>query len=260
MNRVLTALLMVATVAVLGGVVYLLTHNPTVPEAGQTPGYTPSAGLPTSAVASGSSSGSSTPAPTGSASFSSSADAASSTLIAFVGDDYTHGVGSSGPATTFPQLVSAALKVPVKTFYSDDAGYAKAGSSGQAYADLVSAVVAAHPSIVVVSGGRNDRADDPNTLTSKAAALFAALRAGLPAAKIVAVAPWWGDSAHPAVLGQVDTAVSAGVVAAGGTYLDIADPLFNHPEWMANDADPDDQGYAAIAQSLEPKLQPLLQG
>ncbi len=119
-------------------------------------------------------------------------------------------------------------------------------------------MIAAHPDIVVVSGGRNDRADDPSTLASKATALFAALRQGLPSATLIAVAPWWGDSAQPAVLQQVATSVQQAVTAAGGTYLNLADPLFGHPDWMANAADPDDAGYHAIAESLEPKLQALL--
>jgi len=85
-----------------------------------------------------------------------------------------------------------------------------------------------------------------------------ALKAGLPDAKIVAVAPWWGDSTHPSVLDSIGSAIKDGVTAAGGTYLDIDDPLVGHSDWMANAADPNDKGYQAIAESLEPKLQPLL--
>ena len=258
MNRVWTALLIALTVAVFGGVVYLLGHNTKVPEAGQTPGYAPTTGgVVTSA--------STTPTtPTTSSKASTSAVAATSsgstqsTLIAFVGDDYTHGVGDSGDSKSFPALIASALHVQEKRFYLDNAGYAKSGSDGKSYADLVDQVIAAHPDIVVVSGGRNDRADDPNTLASKATALFAALKQGLPNAKLVAVAPWWGDSAHPSVLDQVGSAIKDAVTSAGGTYFDIDDPLFGHSEWMSNAADPNDQGYQAIAESLEPKLQPLL--
>ena len=259
-NRLWTALLATATIVVLGGVVYVLSHNPTVPQAGQIPGYTaPSFGVPSLT----STSPTTTPSATGSAHAAVSSNPESiasvaSTVIAFVGDDYTHGVGGSGGSKTFPSLVGASLHVHDESFYLDDAGYAKTDADGNAYGYLVSQVIAAHPDIVVVTGGRNDRADDPSTLTSKSAAFFSALRAGLPQAKIIAVAAWWGDSPQPAVLEQVDAAVNGGVTAAGGTYLDLPDPLFGHSDWMSDDADPNDQGYAAIAASLEPKLKALL--
>jgi lysophospholipase L1-like esterase len=44
----------------------------------------------------------------------------------------------------------------------------------------------------------------------------------------------------------------------GGTYLDIPDPIHGHPGFMADAADPNDRGYAAIAAALEPQLALLL--
>ena len=259
-NRVWTALLIALTAAVMGGVVYVLGHNTKVPQAGQTPGFTPPVTQPITSTETTPSTSPATPVSSGVAATtsSSSSTAHTTTLIAFLGDDYTHGLGGSGGSATFPALIAMALNVRQQSFYLDNAGYAKSGNNGKTYADLVSAVVAAHPDIVVVSGGRNDRADDPSTLASKASALFAALHQGLPDAKLVAVAPWWGDSSQPAVLQTVGTDIRDGVAAAGGTYLDLSDPLYGHPSWMANAADPNDQGYQAIAQSLEPKLQALL--
>jgi lysophospholipase L1-like esterase len=54
------------------------------------------------------------------------------------------------------------------------------------------------------------------------------------------------------------SAVRQGVTAAGGTYLDLPDPIHGHPSYMADLADPNNQGYAAIAAALAPDLQPLL--
>jgi hypothetical protein len=45
--------------------------------------------------------------------------------------------------------------------------------------------------------------------------------------------------------------------AVGATYLNVPDPIRGHPGEMANAANPDDAGYAAIAKALEPKLAPL---
>jgi lysophospholipase L1-like esterase len=263
-NRVWTALLLLATVVVAGGVVYVVGHNTKVRDAGDTPGVStavsaPPAVTPTSTASSTSSTSTShSPSTSSSASTSATSAVNSSTLVAFIGDDYTHGLGGSGAAKTFPVLVAKSLGVHEERFYLDGAGYAKASANGQTYGDLVSQVVATHPQVVVVSGGRNDRADNVATLTSDAASLFSALHAALPKAELIAVAPWWGDSAHPAELIPVDQAVQAGVTGAGGVYLDIPDPLYDHSSWMADDADPNDLGYAAIAASLEPKLKALL--
>ena len=68
----------------------------------------------------------------------------------------------------------------------------------------------------------------------------------------------WGDSDKPPEVVAVGQAVKSAVTAAGGKYLDIADPLHGHPGFMADAGDPDDDGYAAIAAALEPKLKALL--
>jgi lysophospholipase L1-like esterase len=68
----------------------------------------------------------------------------------------------------------------------------------------------------------------------------------------------WGDSDEPAAVREIGNVVKDAVTAAGGRYLDLPDPIRGHPSFMADAADPDDAGYAAIAAALEPKLEPLL--
>ena len=138
-------------------------------------------------------------------------------------------------------------------------GYAKQGENGNNYLDLLKKVVDADPAIVVVSGGRNDISDDHDTLTNDAGDVFAQLADKLPNTKIVAVAPFWGDSDQPSDLSFVEATVKSAVEDAGGTYLDISDPLHNHPEWMADDeANPNDEGNKSIAFALRQRLEPLL--
>jgi lysophospholipase L1-like esterase len=57
---------------------------------------------------------------------------------------------------------------------------------------------------------------------------------------------------------SLGAAIEDGVTAAGGTYLDLEDPIHGHPGFMADLADPNDDGYAAIAAALAPELEPLL--
>lgn len=246
-RRIGAMLTVIAAVIVFGAAVYVIVHKDPVAGAGQTPGYS------ASLTSAGSSSAAGSDAPS-----ASGTSALARPVIAFLGDDYTLGKGASPRSKRFSTLVCAALKATEKNIAADGAGYAKSGTDGKSYRDLVPLVVAAHPDMVVVSGGRNDTSDDPGTLTAAAAAVFATLRQKLPRAVLVAVAPFWGDSDAPPELAAVDTAVQAGVTAANGAYLDLPDPLHGHASWMSDAADPNDKGYAAIAAALEPKLAPLV--
>jgi lysophospholipase L1-like esterase len=179
-------------------------------------------------------------------------------VVAFVGDDWTAGVGASGNKVRFSTLVSTDLHLVERNFGVDGTGYAKSSATGGGYRSRVKAVVAAGPQVVVVSGGRNDASDDPGTAAAQIEQLFTDLHAKLPNAAVVAVAPFWGDSDLPPELATLGRAIKSSVTEAGGTYLDLADPIHNHPGYMADAADPNDRGYAAIAAALRPRLAPLL--
>jgi lysophospholipase L1-like esterase len=179
-------------------------------------------------------------------------------LIAFLGDDWTRGAGASAPDNRFTTRVCAALGARELNSGVDGTGYAKPGERGGPYATRVAKLVADHPDVVVVSGGRNDSNDNPATARDEINALFAKLHRKLPDAVLVAVAPFWGDSDLPDEMVQLGTAIEDGITAVGGTYLDIEDPIHDHPRFMADLADPNDAGYAAIAAALTPELEGLL--
>lgn len=245
MHRRLTAIVtVIAAVIVFALAGYVLTENDPVPDAGTTP-TTADQRLPSGAV-------SVTP--------TSSRNSRSGNVVAFLGDDYTVGIGASTKSKGFTALLSAQLNITGKVFGSDQAGYAKASSGGKTYADYVDAVVATHPDVVVVTGGRNDQVDLPASVASAARHLFAQLHTKLPNAELVAVRPFWGDSPAPKTITDVASEVKSAVTHAGGIYLDVPDPLEGHPGWMADAADPNDAGYAAIAAAIEPKLATLLPG
>jgi lysophospholipase L1-like esterase len=187
-------------------------------------------------------------------------DRSRAVVVAFVGDDWTAGIGASTKSKRFTTLLARRLHVRERNFGVDMTGYAKSSGTSGSYDSRVADVVAAHPQVVVVSGGRNDRRDDPDTAATHAAQLFAALHRGLPHAVLVAVAPFWGDSDLPPELEKLSAAVETAVTDAGGRYLDVPDPIHGHPEFMADAGDPNDHGYAAIAAALAPRLARLLPG
>jgi lysophospholipase L1-like esterase len=179
-------------------------------------------------------------------------------VVAFLGDDWTAGTGASGHGKRFSTLLAERLGLRERNFGVALTGYAKASATGGAYGSRIDAVVAARPRLVVVSGGRNDRSDSAETVAADADQLFAALHSRLPHAVLVAVAPFWGDSDLPPELKTLSGAVEKAVTGAGGRYLDVADPIHGHPDFMADAGDPNDRGYAAIAAALAPKLAALL--
>jgi lysophospholipase L1-like esterase len=179
-------------------------------------------------------------------------------VIAYLGDDWTSGDGASAKSLRFTTLLTEQLHADERNFGVAGTGYAKSSPDGGTYSSRVNAVVAADPQIVIVSGGRNDQSDDAQTAGAAAKALFAKLRAKLPNAVLIGVAPFWGDSDLPPEMVSLATAVNKGVTDAGGSYIDIEDPIHGHPNFMADDADPNDKGYAAIADALEPQVALLL--
>ncbi len=243
-RRVWTALLLVSACVVAAAMIYVVRQHDVIPRAGQAPGYSQPV-APSSTTGQSTTTTPTTAAPT-------------PVRLAFLGDDYTAGSGASSPSAGWTARVSAALDVTATTVAADGAGYAQTGAGGRSYQDLVDEVAAAKPQIVVVSGGRNDVTHSPAQVRLAAQKVFANLRTLLPDAKIVAIAPWWGDSQHPSKLTKVVTAVQSAVEAVHGVYLDIADALTGHPNWMADLADPNDRGYRAIARSVTGPLRAQL--
>jgi acyl-CoA thioesterase I len=232
-----------AAVIVAAAALIVVTRSPDVPSAGQTPGYVPVTPTPVTFSAS--------PAATRSSS------AAPRPVVAFLGDDWTNGRGASKPSKDFVHLIAADLRLGAHAFGTDFGGYARPGTDHRTYASLLPAVVRVAPAVVVVSGGRNDVTDYAPTMATAATAIFRSLHQQLPKATLIAIAPLWGDSDHPAKLQPIAAAVKAAVAAGHGSYWEVPDPLHGHHDWMANEADPNDRGYAALAAALVPRLDPI---
>ena len=249
MQRLSSWLIALLALAVFAAAGYVVTKNDPVPDAGQ---VLPVPGVSTSAAAG------TAPVPEDPTDPGGTSSGSAGRVVAFLGDDWTAGVGAGTKTDRFTSRLADSLGVTEKNFGADGTGYAKSSGADGAYDSRVAAVVAAQPDVVVVSGGRNDTSDYVPTLQNRIKALFAELRDKLPQATIVAVAPMWGDSDAPAELAPVAAAVQQYVTASGGTYLDVADPVHGHPDYMGSAADPNSRGYRAIATALLPKLRALL--
>jgi lysophospholipase L1-like esterase len=117
---------------------------------------------------------------------------------------------------------------------------------------MIPEVVAAHPDIVVVSGGRNDGATDVKTA---AAALFTGLRQQLPQARIFAISPMWDASPYPRTMEALGAVIRAQVERVGGRYVNIGHPLKDRPDLITKDGvHPNAAGYQALAASVNAAL------
>lgn len=260
-QRVWLGVLLLFATGVAAAAVYVVHHSDPVQDAGTTPGYSAAASSEVVVAPTITATATGTPTSTGpSAARGSGTTVAPAVRVAFLGDDYTVGDGASTASKSWTRLVARSLNLSAVDVGGSGAGYAKQSSGRKTYASLVSAVVAAEPEVIVVSGGRNDVADDADTLMTATKALFAELHSKIPDATLIAIAPWWGDSAQPPELSPVEAAVKSGVESVGGTYLDESDPLRGHANWMADAGNPNDKGYRAIADAVAPAIEQQLPG
>ncbi|MGO1383676.1 MAG: hypothetical protein ACTHU1_02640 [Arachnia sp.] len=82
-------------------------------------------------------------------------------------------------------------------------------------------MVAEDPDVVVTFGGI---ADGDQDLSDAAGQYFAALRAALPDAELIAISPVTSEEPAPYFLNLHDQTIRAAVEAVGGTFIDVERP------------------------------------
>jgi capsular exopolysaccharide synthesis family protein len=119
------------------------------------------------------------------------------------------------------------------TGYVTSAGTAACGLDYCAPFPMMAAeAIAAKPDVVVVSGGIDDGTADVSTA---AGMLFTQLHKELPKAKVIVVAPMSRASVVPDTLTALRSEVKAAARTAGVSYVDVGNPLADHPELFASD-------------------------
>ncbi|GAB3526541.1 SGNH/GDSL hydrolase family protein [Arthrobacter monumenti] len=180
-------------------------------------------------------------------------------VVAFIGDSYAEGQGASAEENRWTTLLSEQLGWVEMNFARGGSGYVSAVTDNAelacgldycpSYSEMVDKVAEAEPDIVFVSGGRNDTGTAGFVLEAKINDLYMNLRKELPEAKIVATNPVWAANDKPFGAPMFGATVKSAVKAAGGTYVDIGQPLEGRPELIAEDGlHPNDAGHEVLAE------------
>ena len=187
-------------------------------------------------------------------------------VVAFIGDSYTTGYGTTDPTLAWASLVAEQEGWKALNLGRGGTGYlTTSGVNGCGkeycpnYQEMVTDAVNARPDIVVVGGGQNDFtlfSEDADAVRAAIGATFTALREGLPDARIIAVGP----SIPAATPGgptatAFEAAVKDAVEAVGGSHISLLDPpVFTDAMILPDNAHVDDAGHAAIAARVEEAL------
>lgn len=176
----------------------------------------------------------------------------------FLGDSVAEGRSASSPAKRWTALVAAQLGLQEVNLGHARTGYLRLGPEGScgdaacpSFKESVSAVVAAKPSVVIVTGGGNDTGLDAKEVRAAVEDTLEGLRAALPDTRIYVVNPWWDLRPQPSALDDLTETVAKEATDAGVAYLDTEQPLVDHPELMvASGTNPNDAGHAALAKAV----------
>lgn len=180
-------------------------------------------------------------------------------VAVFIGDSYTTGVGGDG--TKWTTLLAKSQGWREINIGNRGTGYAQTYAGSECpksecpnYLQMISKAVSEKPDLVIVSGGRNDLASQPEAVVN-IAKIFQQLREQLPKARIIAVSPFWGVSSYPSALADLGAKVRIAVSTASGTYLDVGPVLRNKANLATEGGSfPNAAGYKAIAAAVEGAL------
>ncbi len=182
-------------------------------------------------------------------------------VVAFLGDSYTAGVGAS-PGRAWPDLLASSLGWDsYKSFAHGGTGYATAVTKNAmrvcgldqcpSYAEVLPRVIDYAPTLVIVSGGRNDTRRTVEQVETGAKRLFESLSAALPEATVVVTSPIWDAREHPAKLDRLTAVIRLAAADSNATYLDLGEPFAGKPELITGDlVHPNDAGYELLARTV----------
>ncbi|RKT33688.1 lysophospholipase L1-like esterase [Microbacterium sp. AG1240] len=178
------------------------------------------------------------------------------TTIAFLGDSWAGGAGvpGGGPDNSYAARTAREIGWPYDIFAGGGTGYTFPENTR--FMSRVAPLIEAAPDVVVVQGSSNDYRASEEEIRQAADEVFAAIRAGLPEARIYALGVFDSPGA-PTDLNDVSRrAVSAAAAASGVTWIDgNADGWLNVETDFADGYHPNEGGHQKVADQLAAYLE-----
>lgn len=182
-------------------------------------------------------------------------------VVAFYGDSYTLGTGSSDDSRRWSTLISEDRGWREFNPSVNGLGFVN-NRSAFGEGDLPDLIIAQDPDIVLITMGLNDNFSYEEAAQKIKAQIdtdFARLSQRLPDARIVVVEPFWYTDERPRSVEVIISWVRSAAAAIDAEYIAGASRFIEgHPEWMASDGlHPNDEGYREIARRMDEELASL---
>jgi len=181
--------------------------------------------------------------------------------VAFYGDSYTKGSGTSEPELRWSTLLSQQHGWSEFNPSVSGLGFLRKRTLFGA-GDLPSLIIAENPDIVIVAMGLNDNFTFDSVsgeLPDQILRDFDRLSTELPDAQLIVVEPFWYTDERPRSVEVIISWVEDAAAEVGADYIPGASRwLEGHPEWMASDGlHPNDAGHAELAKRMDQALRTL---
>jgi len=185
--------------------------------------------------------------------------APSDSTAVFLGDSYTSGWSGAGlGARGWPRIVGAANGWKVVNLAVPGTGFINPGWTGQPIGSRVGAAIDRHPGVVVIAGGHNDSRWSTASVAAAADRVIQRLRAALPNARLVIVAPIWPSGSPPSRCLELRDHLRRTAASVGAVFVDpLAENWFGgsrHAMILADGIHPSDAGHRYIAQRVLARL------
>ena len=142
-------------------------------------------------------------------------------VAAFLGDSYTTGYNGAGLGRAgWPAIVAASLKLRPQVRAVAGTGFVNPGWTGQPIRTRVTSVINAHPQIVFLAAGHNDRRYATARSTKAADAVIDRLHKALPDSVLVVIGPIWQGGDTPRSLGLLRDHLRRKAGAIGAVFVD----------------------------------------
>lgn len=175
--------------------------------------------------------------------------------VAFLGDDPA-GDAQDGVSKTWQTLIGDDVEGQLLDLSQPGAGFATGADVSPCDADFCPSILDAVPDavgadadLVIVSAGTADASVSRSQLRDKAAAVFAALRVGLPSAQVIVVGPASTEPPSPEVT-TIEGILKAAAEQGGVRYVSLLSPAVLASDDVDDDGLIDAAGQEAIADQV----------